>query len=124
MKPSIIKLIGLYSLLYALFSVAVVLWACMTALHTGFSLPAVGRLLMLWEPKWWGVGVLGALLHVLGYLRALKRPRLMLGNLLCLWAFIGYVLVPNYSAVLIVLQLVAVAIIMSYRRPDAAALPE
>lgn len=124
MKPSVIKLIGLYSLLYACFALGIVLAACVAALKTGFSFPAVGRLLMLWEPHWWWLSVLGIALHALGYLRALRRPRLMVGNLLCVWAFVGYALVPNYSLWLIVLQVVAVGLIMSYHRPAPEAVSE
>ncbi|MFD1440604.1 hypothetical protein [Lacticaseibacillus hegangensis] len=117
MKPSVIKLIGLYSLLYAGFSILVLLWAGLVAMRSGFSFPAVGRLMMLWEPRWWWLSVIGVILHVLAYLKALRRPRLMLGNLLCIWAFVAYVLVPNYSLYLVVLQLIGVFVIMTYHKP-------
>lgn len=124
MKPSVIKLIGLYSLLYAVFTVVVLLWASLTALRSGFSFPAVGRLMMLWEPRWWWLSVIGIALHVLAYLKALRRPRLLLGNLLCIWAFVAYALVPNYSLYLAIMQLAGVFIIMTYHRPEPAAVEE
>lgn len=124
MKPSVIKLIGFYSLLYAGFSIGVLLWASLTAMRTGFSFPAVGRLMMLWEPQWWWLSVIGVGLHAFAYLKALRRPRLMLGNLLCIWAFVAYALVPNYSIFLVCLQLIGVAMIMTYRRPESSAVAE
>ncbi|WP_338215772.1 hypothetical protein [Lacticaseibacillus salsurivasis] len=117
MKTSLVKMIGLYSFLYALFTLGVLAYASLLSFRSGFSFPAVGEQMMQWEPHWWWLSIIGVVLHGFAYLKAMRRPQLMIAHLICVWAFVAYPLIPNYSLFIAIVQLVAVWLLISYHRP-------
>ncbi|WP_225047396.1 hypothetical protein [Lacticaseibacillus kribbianus] len=116
MNRSVVKILALFSVVYILFTVMVLAAAVVTTWSGGLTTAGIARQLFAWEARWWWLSLIGGVLHLLGYLRSLRRPRLMVGNTLCLWAFIAYALVPNYSLIILLVHLVGVGLIMGYHR--------
>ncbi|WP_262316744.1 hypothetical protein [Lacticaseibacillus parakribbianus] len=115
MRRSVVKILALFSVVYMLFAAAVLVAAVIQTWSGGLSPAGVARQLLTWEPRWWWLSLIGGALHLLGFLRSLRRPRLMVGNTLCLWAFIAYALVPNYTLIILAVHALGVGLIMGYR---------
>ncbi|MFD1484209.1 hypothetical protein ACFQ5J_03065 [Lacticaseibacillus baoqingensis] len=125
MKLSFIKLPALFGVVYAAFTVVVLIVATIYAVAKGFSLSLVGETLMAWEAHWWWLSIIGGLLHLLSYIKS-RTKRLMWCNWLGMCLYIGYVLIPNYSLILVVVHFIVIYLIATTKlhHPDDVQVPE
>ncbi|MCI1987335.1 MAG: hypothetical protein LKJ69_12385 [Lactobacillus sp.] len=124
MKLSFIKLPALYGVVYALFTVVVLIVATVYAVSKGFSTGLVGETLLAWESHWWWLSIFGGLLHLLSYIKSHSK-RLMWSNWIGMCLYIGYVLIPNYSLPLVVLHFIVIYVIATTKlHHDDVQVPE
>ncbi|MFD1431815.1 hypothetical protein [Lacticaseibacillus yichunensis] len=117
MKLSLVKLPALYGFMYAVFITGVMVAAALSlVVQHQFSLPACGDLLFTWTLQWWWLNLVGAALHVLSYAKSLTSKMGMVANTLGVCVYIAYALIPNYSPVILVVHLLALALLMRSTR--------
>ncbi|WP_125703608.1 hypothetical protein [Lacticaseibacillus daqingensis] len=116
-KISTVKVIAGVSLLYLIFTFGVLLAAGIKLVPTGFNMTALGQLMLEWEPHWWWLSIIGGGMHVFAFICSLRRNRLLIANTVCLWAFIAYALVPNFTVIIAVCHALALLAIFTYHRP-------